>query len=299
MEISAIIANADGLLLTGMQASTALKILRVADGYLLDWSDLTFKAAGWGSLTTPLIEADAANLPGLYKKGVTVTAWTNGSYHFLLHYDDGTTVLNLSGEQYIQGGREVEVNLDTAVSTRMATFTYTAPDPAATIAAAVWAMATSALTTVGSIGKKLADWVITAPVQILQGLAVTFSADLLTLTIDGVAGGKLTMKTGEAKTILMVVLDSTGKAVDLSAATLLLGVKKDKSETAYKFSKLDAAFDKTLAANGVVSVHVTAADTTLPEATYVGELKCAWAGPPEVVDKTADFSLQIKRAVTA
>jgi len=34
-----------------------------------------------------------------------------------------------------------------------------------------------------------------------------------------------------------------------------------------------------------------------PEATYIGELKCAWAGP--VIKKSEDFFLQIKRVVTA
>jgi len=48
----------------------------------------------------------------------------------------------------------------TAIGTRMATFTYTAPDSAATIAAAVWNYLTASMTTLNSIGKKLADWVV-------------------------------------------------------------------------------------------------------------------------------------------
>lgn len=48
-------------------------------------------------------------------------------------------------------------NLDVAVSTRLASSSYTAPPSAATIAQAVWDVLTSALTTVGSIGKLLAD----------------------------------------------------------------------------------------------------------------------------------------------
>lgn len=48
----------------------------------------------------------------------------------------------------------------TAIGTRMATFTYTAPDSAATVAAAVWNYLTASMTTVNSIGKKLADWVV-------------------------------------------------------------------------------------------------------------------------------------------
>ena len=111
MEISAIIADANGALLTGKAASTALKILRAADGYLFDWSDLTFKASAWGSLTTPLLEVDATNLAGAYHKVVTVSAWADGFYRFLVHFDDASTVLNFEGEQYIQGGQEIEVGV--------------------------------------------------------------------------------------------------------------------------------------------------------------------------------------------
>jgi len=107
---------------------------------------------------------------------------------------------------------------------------------------------------------------------------------------------KLTMKQGEAKTITFTVKDGDGAAVDLSGATLLLGVKKDKSEAEYTFSKADADFDKTQAASGIVGVDLSAADTNQPEATYIGELRCAWAGP--VIKKSNDFFLQIKGAVT-
>jgi hypothetical protein len=107
---------------------------------------------------------------------------------------------------------------------------------------------------------------------------------------------KLTAKQGETKTITFTVKDALGVAVDLSGAILFLGVKKDKSETGYTFSKLDAGFDKTQAALGIVSVVLTATDTNQPEATYIGELKCTWSGP--VIKKSNDFSFQIRRAVT-
>lgn len=116
MEISAILTDANGALLTGKAASTALKVRRVADGFLLDWDDLTFKAAAWGTLATPLLEVDAANLPGYYKKAVVTASWNDGFYQAFLHFDDGTTVLNFASEKCIQGGQEVEMNLDAAVS---------------------------------------------------------------------------------------------------------------------------------------------------------------------------------------
>ena len=107
---------------------------------------------------------------------------------------------------------------------------------------------------------------------------------------------KLVIKQGEAKTVTFTVTDADGGAVDLSAATIFLGVKKDKSDTAYTFSHEDADFDKSQAANGIVSVNLTADDTDQPEATYIGELRCAWDGP--VIKKSEDFFLQVKRAVT-
>jgi ribosomal protein S11 len=108
---------------------------------------------------------------------------------------------------------------------------------------------------------------------------------------------KMVIKQGEAKTITFTVKDAQGTGVDLSAATLLLGVKKDKSEAEYTFAKTDQEFDKSQAASGIVAVNLSAADTDQAEATYIGELKCAWAGP--VIKKSEDFFLQVKGAVTA
>jgi hypothetical protein len=107
---------------------------------------------------------------------------------------------------------------------------------------------------------------------------------------------KIVIKQGEAKTVTFTVKDALGTGVDLSGAALLLGVKKDKSEAEYTFSKTDPEFDKSQAANGIVSVNLSAADTDQPEATYIGELKCSWTGP--VIKKSEDFFLHIKRAVT-
>ena len=110
---------------------------------------------------------------------------------------------------------------------------------------------------------------------------------------------KLKLKQGEAKTVIFTVTDSDGVAVDLSEATLLLGVKKAKSDTAYTFSKEDAAFVKSRADEGIVSVDLSAADTNQTEGTYIGELKCSWTSPTATVEKSEDFYFQIKRAVTA
>ena len=110
--------------------------------------------------------------------------------------------------------------------------------------------------------------------------------------------GKIILKQGEAKTLTITVKDDDGAAVDLSAATLTLGVKEAKTDTAYTIEKDDDDFIKTLAASGIISVDFTEEDTDLAEGTYIGELKCAWSAGA-VINKSEDFFLQVKRAVTA
>lgn len=109
----------------------------------------------------------------------------------------------------------------------------------------------------------------------------------------------LKMKQGEAKNLTLTVRTRYGAVVDISGATLLMGAKRKKTDTAYIFSKVDADFDKTLAATGVISVYLSATDTAQIEGDYIGELKCSWAGSPAMIDKSADFTISIKRSVTS
>lgn len=406
MEISIIAADANGALLTGKAASTALKIRRVSDGYLLDWDDLAFKASGWGHSSTALLEVDATNLPGEYRKVVVITAWTDGFYQALVHFDDATTVLNFLGEKYIQGGREVELNLDeavstraleaggnvaaikadvehatyglnallTAIGTRMATFTYTAPPAAADIATAVWANATRTLSSfgtlvadtaaavwaavartltdidteviadavwdeaiadhagVGSVGEALSaaglvsdPWmtplpgsyaegaagkiigdnldekiseIAVNPAQIFEGLLLTVNSPLTRVTLEG-AATKLTLKQGEAKDVILSVVTSKRQPINLSGVdTFFLAIKRSKSDTTYIFSKDDVDFDKSLAASGIVSVFLTSTDTNQTPGTYVGELKMIYSESPAEIEKSADITIEIVKAVT-
>jgi hypothetical protein len=78
-------------------------------------------------------------------KGATAPAMTGDAYASIGAAGAGLTAL---GDTRI-------AHLDSDVSSRMATFSYTAPPSASTIAQAVWDALTSALTTVGSIGKFL------------------------------------------------------------------------------------------------------------------------------------------------
>ena len=107
---------------------------------------------------------------------------------------------------------------------------------------------------------------------------------------------RVILKQGEAKTLTLTVTDQSGAAINLSAATLTLGVKKAKSDTTYALTKADAAFGKAQAALGIVTVALAATDTNLAEGIYIGELKCSWSAGA-VIEKSADFYLQIKGAV--
>jgi hypothetical protein len=106
---------------------------------------------------------------------------------------------------------------------------------------------------------------------------------------------QVTLKQGEAKTLTLTVRED-GQAVDLSGATLFLGVKRYKSDTAYAFSKNDGDFNKVQAAQGMVSVFLTATDTNKEPGTYVGELKASFPG--NVVEKSGDWLVLIEPAVT-
>lgn len=108
----------------------------------------------------------------------------------------------------------------------------------------------------------------------------------------------VTIKQGEAKTLTFTVTDN-GAVVNLTGATLFLGVKKKKPDAAYIFSKDDADFDKGQAAQGIITVFLTAADTAQTPGPYVGELKVSWPGNPARVDKSSNLALIIEEAVTA
>jgi len=118
MEVSVILTDADGTLLTGKSADTSIKACRVIDGFLLDWNDMTFKDSSWIDITDTMSETDSLSISGKYHKEIDVTNWSDGFYQFLVHFDDGTTVLNFAGEHFIQGGREFEYNIDVETSSR-------------------------------------------------------------------------------------------------------------------------------------------------------------------------------------
>ncbi len=106
---------------------------------------------------------------------------------------------------------------------------------------------------------------------------------------------KVSFKQGEAKTLTLTIKEN-GIAKDVSTATLLLGVKKPKSDTTYAFSKEDAGFNKTQAAQGIVSVFLSDTDLGIAPGLYIGELKVSF--PDSTIDKSADLSFMVEQAVT-
>lgn len=102
-------------------------------------------------------------------------------------------------------------------------------------------------------------------------------------------------KQREAKTLTLTVKED-GNPVNLEGAQLFLGVKKYKEEATYAFFKGDGEFNKTRAADGVVSVFLSAADLDQEPGPYVGELKVNY--PDGTIDKSMDLTLVINQAVT-
>jgi len=106
----------------------------------------------------------------------------------------------------------------------------------------------------------------------------------------------VSFKQGEAKTLTITVTDENDAVVDLSSATLFLGVKKRKADADYIFSKDDEDFDKSQVADGIVAVDLSAEDTAQDPWSYVGELKVTFADSS--VDKSADLIISIEQAIT-
>lgn len=106
--------------ITGGAASTSLKIRKNSNGYLFDWSDTTFKNAGWTTLATTFAEIDATNVAGYYhKEAVDISGWTDGWYLIVARYT-GTPKRNYAAEWLVKGGKLIEQrtadNLDAQVS---------------------------------------------------------------------------------------------------------------------------------------------------------------------------------------
>ncbi len=108
--IVAVAINDSGYFVTGL-TDVLLKIRRDSDNKYLDFSDNTFKASGWVSLTQQMAELDAANYPGRYSYDFDTTGFTDDTYRLI--------ATSVSAEKFEDGELKVGGyvdNLDVAVS---------------------------------------------------------------------------------------------------------------------------------------------------------------------------------------
>lgn len=107
---------------------------------------------------------------------------------------------------------------------------------------------------------------------------------------------QVAFKQKEAK-ILTLTVTENGNPVNLAGAELFLGVKKNKSDASYVFSKADADFNKAQAASGIVTVFLTNTDLDQEAGPYVAELRVSYLDG--TIDKSTDLILIINKAITA
>lgn len=110
----------------------------------------------------------------------------------------------------------------------------------------------------------------------------------------------LTIKNGEARWYKFTFATSSGVAIDVSTWTFEFAVKKNINDTTFKIQKLDATFNKTSAATGVVKANITTTENTsalLPPGSYVAELKYIVTAGTDVA-KSVTISFEVEKAVT-
>lgn len=107
---------------------------------------------------------------------------------------------------------------------------------------------------------------------------------------------QVAFKQKEAKNLTLTV-NENGNPVNLVQAELFLGVKKHKNDAGFIFSKADADFNKAQAANGIVTVFLTATDLDQEAGPYVAELRVSYLDG--TIDKSTDLILVINQAITA
>jgi hypothetical protein len=110
----------------------------------------------------------------------------------------------------------------------------------------------------------------------------------------------LQIKQGEAKILTLTVTDENFLDADLSAATLVLGLKLQKNQVGYSLSKQDSDFDKTNAAQGVLNVFLNSTDTgNLAPGVYYVELEATWAAtyPPTIIKTLDPLRVEVVRPV--
>ena len=109
---------------------------------------------------------------------------------------------------------------------------------------------------------------------------------------------RVTVTQGEAKLLPFRIKDrSTGGLMDLSGARFILWAKRSEDDDYVSLVKAETDFDTSSAANGIVTVFLTADDTYLAPWIYVAELRITVNGSPVPIEKIR-FEIEIEPAIT-
>ena len=104
------------------------------------------------------------------------------------------------------------------------------------------------------------------------------------------------LKRKESKTVTITITDQNGDPVAVDSAILTLCfVEEGKLADSTVISKADDDFNKTQAANGIVSFNLSSADTDRV-GNFDGELKIYFAS--DDIDKSRIITLSIGQAIT-
>jgi len=105
----------------------------------------------------------------------------------------------------------------------------------------------------------------------------------------------LTFKQGEACLNIQFTITEGGSPFDVSAATISMSVAPQTALGVPTFTKVDADFDKTNAASGIILVDLSA-DNLATAGSYSGDIKFLFAA--NNIRKTETFKVVIEDAIT-
>ena len=108
----------------------------------------------------------------------------------------------------------------------------------------------------------------------------------------------INIKQYERKRIYFTLDDLDLDIDDFSGVTFFLGVKRERKDSAYVFSKSDADFDKTDAGTGIVSVLLTEEDTA-DNGVFLTELELIFNDDDNTIYRSSDLYINISKAVTS
>jgi hypothetical protein len=103
------------------------------------------------------------------------------------------------------------------------------------------------------------------------------------------------IKQGEARTLTILLKTRAGNPIDLTNAVCYLMVKETPDSEDFIVKKDTQYFDKTSAANGIVSVTLDDSETWVDPGKYFVELKVIVSG--QILKTMEDVYLNIKKSV--